>query len=134
MFGGFRYINVSTEGKFGFSRYEIRHYEVPVGARYSIPVLPGIKVFGEAHLSWAMFTIGHPEFGGDPVSPSGTGAGVRAGFAALVADLLGLGVAIGYSYAAIEVRSSNLGMSFGGDDRKLGDAWLTIDVSAYLAF
>jgi hypothetical protein len=133
LFAGFRYLNISTDRSYGLSRYELQHYEVPVGLRYSFPILPGIKIFGEGHLSWAMLRIDHPEFAGN-ASPSGSGVGLRAGFAALLADQLGLGVAVGYSHATIEVFSSSLGMRFGGEDRKLGDAWLTIEVSAHIGF
>ncbi|MDQ3370819.1 MAG: porin family protein [Myxococcota bacterium] len=114
VFAGLRYIPVQyADAPEGFS---LTHYDFNAGARYSRPVSPTMKLFGEAHLEFATISVDTP---GGSESESGLGIGLRAGAIFAVTPSIGIGASLGYSTASIE----------DGDD-----AWLTLDGFASFGF
>ena len=97
VFGGIRYFSVQIEG--GNEGFEIGSYDFHFGGRYSIPVSPTAKLFGEGFLQFATLSI---SAGGDEASESGIGFGARGGGVFNVSGNIGIGGALSFSTATIE--------------------------------
>jgi opacity protein-like surface antigen len=97
VFGGIRYFSVQLEG--GTGDAEIGSYDFHFGGRYSIPVSPTAKVFGEGYLQYATLSISE---GGFEVSESGVGFGARGGAMFNVSGNISIGGALSFSTATIE--------------------------------
>ncbi len=114
VFGGLRYISVQfADAPEGVS---FAHYDFNAGVRYSVPMSPTMKLFGEAHLEFSTVSA---DAGGESQSESGLGIGVRAGAIFAISPTIGIGGSLGYSTASIN-----------DDD----DAWLTLDAFASFGF
>ena len=133
LFGAYRFIRIETNSMAGGERYQLRHYDVQLGVRYTIPATRNLHLFAEAHVDFAVFSIGHPEYAGGlngALSAGGFGFGMRAGALAVVRETVGIGAAIGNSWAMIDP-VEDLGR-FG--DPSFWDAWLTFETFAHVTF
>lgn len=98
VFGGLRYFSIQVEGDQGDT--EFSNYDFIAGGRYAFPVSPTAKVFGEGMLLYSTLAI---DTGGESDSESGIGFGVRGGGVFNVSGNIGIGGAISFSTATIDV-------------------------------
>lgn len=98
VFGGIRYFAVQIEG--GNDGVEIGSYDFHVGGRYSVPVSPTAKLFGEGYLQFATLSIAIDGF--EDQSETGIGFGARGGGVFDVSGNIGIGGALSFSTATIE--------------------------------
>lgn len=114
VFGGLRYIKVSiADAPEGF---DLAYYDLVAGARYTAPMSPTMKVFGEAYLAYATVSA---SAGGESASESGIGFGARGGAIFMMSPSFGIGGGLGYSTASINEGTA---------------AWLTLDGFAHVGF
>lgn len=111
VFGGIRYFAVQLEG--GNDGVEYGSYDFHVGGRYSVPVSPTAKVFGEGYLQFATLSV---EANGFEASESGIGFGARGGGVFNVSGNIGIGGALSFSTASIDL-----------GDASADAAWLGIE-------
>ena len=97
IFAGIRYFSIQVEG--GTGGAELGNYDFHVGGRYSMPVSPTAKVFGEGYLQYATLSISDDGF---EASESGIGFGARGGAVFNVSGNIGIGGALSFSTATIE--------------------------------
>ena len=94
---GLRVISVQAEG-LDESGVDITNYDLDIGARYSFPISPTAKAFGEAMLIYSTLMA---EAQGESDSESDIGFGARGGVAFNVSGKIALGGALGFSSASI---------------------------------
>jgi len=114
VFGGFRYVVVQPEGDTG--GIDISQYDFLGGGRYSFPLSPTAKGFGEGFLTYSTLAV---DFNGQSDSESGLGFGLRGGVVFTVSGNIGIGGAISFTTADIN----------DGDA-----AWITPEVFASFGF
>lgn len=119
--GGFRYIFVQVSDD---SVEDPAYYDLSVGGRYTAPVSPTAKVFAELHLGYA--TVTFTDAGsGQSLDASGLQFGARAGGYFMVGPKIGLGGALSYTSATVELET----MGFSVD---IDTSWAGID--GFVAF
>jgi opacity protein-like surface antigen len=124
VFGGARYLRVNyNEDTLGTSDLRLSQRELQLGLRFMSPVSPTAKLFVEGDVHSATLTASAP---GDSESESGVGLGVRAGVLVMLDRKIGLGLAVGYSSADIELDTDS------GD--QFEDSWLSGDVGLNFFF
>ncbi len=114
VFGGLRYIKISVAD--APSGVDLAYYDLLAGARYTSPVSPTMKVFGEAHLSYATVSVSAD---GQSASESGIGFGARGGAIFMMGPSFGIGGGVGYSTASINEGTA---------------AWLSVEGFAHVGF
>jgi opacity protein-like surface antigen len=120
VFGGARYVRVNyDESVLGSSDLRLSQRELQLGMRFTTPVSPTAKFFVEGDVHSATLTA---SVEGESESASGTGLGVRAGLMFMLDRKIGLGFAIGYSSADIELDEGADGFE---DEWFSGDVGLT---------
>jgi opacity protein-like surface antigen len=123
VFGGVRYVRVNyDEAVLGSSDLRLSQRELQLGMRFTTPVSPTARLFVEGDVHSATLTA---SVEGDSESESGVGLGVRAGVMFMLDRKIGLGFAIGYSSADIELND--------GED-EFEDEWLSGDVGLTFLF
>lgn len=118
LFGGLRYVDVRLQQDAidgGVPEgLELSHRELQLGLRFMSPVSPTAKLFIEGHVHAARVAASYQ---GETESESGVGLGGRGGLVFMVDRKIGLGAAISYASAAIEV----------GEGETFDDTWLGFD-------
>jgi hypothetical protein len=120
LFGGFRYVRVkfSEEAEVSIPEsFELSHRELQLGLRFLSPMSPTSKLFVEANVNSSTVKASYE---GDSESYSGVGVGVRGGMIFMLDRKIGLGVAVSYTSAGIDVDE-------GGE--AFDDTWLGLDAN-----
>ncbi len=124
LFGGFRYVRVQFDEEVvgdGADDLEVTHRELQLGVRFTSPMSPTSKFFIEGQLNRSTVSA---SFQGEGESYSGVGLGARGGMIFMVDRNIGLGVALSYTSAGIDVDEGSEG---GGE--KFDDTWLGFDAN-----
>jgi hypothetical protein len=123
LFGGFRYVRVQfDEDVVGETDdFELTHRELQLGLRYTSPMSPTSKFFLEGQLNRSTVAA---SFQGESESYSGVGLGARGGMIFMVDRNIGLGLALSYTSAGIDVNEDG---EAGGE--KFDDTWLGFDAN-----
>lgn len=119
LFGGFRYVRVQfdEEGDVAVPEdFELSHRELQLGLRFTSPMSPTSKLFVEGNLNSSQVKASYQ---GESESFSGVGVGVRGGVIFMLDRKIGLGVAVSYTSAGIDVDEE------GGE--AFDDTWLGLD-------
>jgi len=124
VFGGFRYVNVkfqdtAIDGGAVPADLELSHRELQLGLRFMSPISPSAKFFVEGHVHSATIAASYQ---GQTDSESGLGLGGRGGVVFMVDRKIGLGAAVSYSSADIEIDQTE----------SFADTWLGFD--GFLSF
>jgi hypothetical protein len=109
---GARYFQVQVEDAQGV---DISNFDLDIGARYQMPVSPTARVFGEAMLIYSTLKF---EGDGGSIEGSGVGFGIRGGGVFNVSGNIGIGAAVSYTTASIDLE--DMGVSAEGDAGWIG--------------
>jgi hypothetical protein len=118
VFVGARYFQIQLKND--VPGLDLGNFDLDFGGRYSVPVSPTAKIFGEAML---IFSTLSADDGTTSDSWSGIGFGARAGGAFTVSGRISIGGAVSYTTATIDVE---------GED--VNAAWLGIEGFASFGF
>lgn len=109
VFGGIRYFAVQLEG--GNDGVDFGSYDFHVGGRYAVPVSPTAKIFGEGYLQFATLSVSSNGF---EDSESGIGFGARGGGVFNVSGNIGIGGALSFSTASIDIGDASVDAAWMG--------------------
>jgi hypothetical protein len=118
LFGGFRYVRVklADDAEAGAPEgFELSHRELQLGLRYTSPMSPTSKFFIEGNINSSTVAA---SFEGESESYSGVGLGARGGLIFMLDRKIGLGFAVSYTSAGIDIEE-------GGE--AFDDTWLGFD-------
>lgn len=118
---GARYFQVQVEDAAGV---DVGYFDLDLGGRYTFPVSPTAKVFGEAMLQFASVKI---EGDGGSVDGTGIGFGLRGGAMFAVSGNISLGAGVSYSTASVEFDE----MGFTGE---IDAGWIGLEGFASFGF
>lgn len=125
LFGGFRYVRVKFQDEAidaGIpDDLKLTHRELQLGLRFMSPVSPTAKVFIEGNVHSATIAV---DYQGESDSESGMGFGARGGLVFMVDRKIGLGAALSFASADIDV----------GEGESFEDGWLGVDGSLSVWF
>jgi|MudIll2142460700_1097286.scaffolds.fasta_scaffold01225_4 hypothetical protein len=123
LFGGLRYVSVKLQTNAidgGVpADLELSHRELQLGLRFMSPLSPSAKFFIEGHVHSATVAASYQ---GQTDSESGVGLGARGGVVFMVDRKIGLGGAVSYSSADIQIDQTE----------SFDDTWLGVD--GFLSF
>jgi Outer membrane protein beta-barrel domain len=100
---GLRYIAIQVDG--GTDGVDFSNYDFDIGGRYSFPVSPTAKLFGEAMLIFSTLAVDN---GTQSESESGIGFLGRVGGAFKVSGNISVGGSLSFSTATIEIQGTDI--------------------------
>ena len=121
LFGGFRYVRVKFDESDGAAipeEFELTHREMQLGLRFTSPMSPTSKLFVEGNVNSSTLRA---SFEGESESYSGIGLGVRGGVIFMLDRKIGLGAAVSYTSAGVDVDEES-GEAF-------DDTWIGLDAN-----
>jgi hypothetical protein len=127
LFGGYRHVSVRLDEQASDGGipedFELTHRELQLGLRLTSRVSPGVKLFAEGHVSSTKVSA---EFEGESDSISGIGAGVRSGLVFMADRKIGIGVALSYTSAGLEIDDES--------GEEFDDTWVGVDANLNIFF